>query len=543
MKKIILLLASILSVTLTACRTDDSSVNAGSAPYRVIIDDNAKTCIVGRNGAPITILSTEFRNDVFKLSDGINADGLEDYFALAKETGFNNIDLPIMWSQVEISEDKYDYNEIETYLNYAKKYDLKISLLWYGSFVDGETHTINMPQYIYNDSEKYPVVQYFYPHSIFGDSIMIDWSNANLLNRETKAVTNLLNYVADWNDKNDKYDPVIIFQIGQGMDRLQRYRMDQYEIEVDGTKMTIDMAQLYVTNYATAISKAVKKANYAPLTRVEFCEQESAKSGYIKFFSKIKTIDILSTTYLYTVLSCRKGMVSFSDVLGDKMPVMNSENWADDANYRSALVAFAMGGCGFNTYNLASPKYYPLEDYSGALYHRKNFEGRTIQEKFTEINSRASDIKQVNSMITKGYYAFAKSLKENFALFGLNSGTKSGGVNDQHIYLENGILLDYQSVDSSYAYACYFNNYVYVISSEEGTISINNCFVQNGSTGSFDKDGFWQSQKSITTGNENTFTVQANVLYRYRVGNIAELPDSGTLKQGGYVDTINSIKE
>ena len=29
--------------------------------------------------------------------------------------------------------------DLENYLNYAKKYDLKLNLIWYGSFVDGET--------------------------------------------------------------------------------------------------------------------------------------------------------------------------------------------------------------------------------------------------------------------------------------------------------------------------------------------------------------------------------------------------------------------
>ena len=541
MRRLSLLLPFLL--VLASCRSSGGTSSNASTPYRIIAEENAKTCIVGRNGAPITILSTEFRNDIFKLSDGVNADGLEDYFALAKETGFNTIDLPFMWSQFETSKDTYIYDELETYLNYAKKYELKFSLIWYGSFVDGETHTINMPDYINKDKETYPILQYCYPDSIFGDAEIIDWTDKDLIDRETKAIKNLLNYVGEWNERNDQYDPVIIFQIGQGMDRLQRYRMDQYEIKIDGVRMTIDKAQYYVTTYATAISKAIKASRYVPLTRVEFCEQESAKSGYVKFFSKIKTIDILSTTYLYTVLSCRKGMTSFSDSLGASMPIMNSENWANDDNYRSALVAFAMGGCGFNTYNLSSPQYYPLEDYSGALYHRKNFEGKTIGEKFTEINTRASDIKLVNKIINKGYFAFSKALKENFALFGFNSGTKTGGVNNQKIYFDQGIMLDYKASDKAYAYACFFNNYIYVISSENATLNVSNCFIQAGSTGSFDKEGFWQSEEKIQVNIESDIDLKKETLYRFRVGNIQELPDSSTLKELGYIDTINSIKE
>ena len=65
-----------------------------------------------------------------------------------------------MWSLFEVSKDEYDYTEIDTYLDYAKKYNLTLSLLWYGSFVDGETHTVNVPNYIIEDPTTYPLYQY-----------------------------------------------------------------------------------------------------------------------------------------------------------------------------------------------------------------------------------------------------------------------------------------------------------------------------------------------------------------------------------------------
>ena len=97
----------------------------------------------------------------------------------------------------------YDYSDIDTYLSFAKKYDIKINLLWYGSFTDGETHTNNMPSYIEEDYNTYSLIQFCYPSSVFGDCVILAYSDSDLLNRESLAIKNLFNHIATWNEEND----------------------------------------------------------------------------------------------------------------------------------------------------------------------------------------------------------------------------------------------------------------------------------------------------------------------------------------------------
>lgn len=524
----------------TACENTSPKSESRQIPYRIVKEEGHKTTITSSNGVPLVITSVEFRSDLLQLSDGLKPSEMEDYFALAKETNFNTIDLPIMWSEIEVEEGIYNFEGIKSYLDLAKKYNLKINVLWYGSFVDGETHTANMPKYISNDSVTYPVIKKCYQNSVFGDTWIMNWSNKQLLTKEGNAIKQLFNYIASWNLENEKYNPVVIFQCGQGLDRLERYRIEQYDVKMGDEIMSIDQARIFVEDYAYAVSKAAKASNYCPITRVEFCEQ-SAITSYVRNVEEISSIDVLSSTYLYTVPLTKIGIVNFANEYGEYKPVMNSENWADDNNYRNALVTYAMGGCGFTTYNLSSPLYYPMESKISALYRRKDTSKETIQDKFTQINDRAEKINTVNSMINKSFFPVSKTTKENYALFGFDSKTiREEGV--QKVYLDSGIMLDYRAdEESSFGFAMYHDNYVYVISSSDGKLSISNCFIQNASVGGFDQDGFWQKEESVIV-EDDSIEFKKGKLYRIRTNDILELPTDEELEARKYKTTIEIVK-
>lgn len=546
MKNKYLLFLIIPSLLLPSCSSEKKAVDK-QTPYRVSTQEGSKTTITGSNGAPLVLTSCEFRSDIFLLADQSKPEDLEDYFALAKETNFNSVDLPFMWSQLEKEKDQYSFDDLDVYLNLAKKYGLLINLLWYGSFVDGETHTINMPKYIYEDSVTYPVIQFCYPNSIFGDTVIMNYSNKNLLNRESLAVKALFNHVAEWNLQNEKYNPIVILQCGQGLDRLERYRIEQYDVQYNGERMTNDQAEIFVEDYATAISKAAKNSKYSPITRVEFCEQ-TAVTSYVRSVEQISTIDVLATTYLGTVPLTKTGIYNFSEEYGNSKPIMCSENWSNDLNYRSALVTYAMGGCGFNSYNLSSPIYYPLEaktieyQIGGALYRRKKSGVESLEGKFAQINTRAEDIASVNNMVNQAYVPIAKALKENFALMGFDSKYIKEHDGHQKVYLESGVMFDYQTnKENSFGYVINSDNFVYVISNGDGVLKLENCSIQNVSEGFFDEDGFWKSESIIYTF-EDGVSFKEGKLYRIRVNDVLDLPTIEWLEEQSYKDTNNIVR-
>lgn len=514
--------------------TQDIVNQEGITPYHQEVSESGKAILLNRKEVPQIILSSLLRTDLFINADFKNASEMEDYFAIAKETNMNTIELSIMWSQIEKSYDNYDYTDLKCYLDFAKKYDLKINLEWYGSFVDGETHMSNVPNYI-NDSSTYPIIKDMFDFANFGRCKILDWSNENLLNREQKAIYNMMNYIYSWNLENDNYDPVIMVQIGQGVDRFQRWRVDAYDIQ----DMTSERAWNLAKKYLNEVGKGVKYSKYKAITRSEFCEQ-NAVVNYVRDIKDLEYIDVVSPTYLHEIASTKNGIKSFNDEYSE-MFLMNSENWASDINHKQTLATFAMGASGYVSYQLSCPLYFP-ESPNGALYKRYNESGTTLEEKFVENNTRATDTKNINKALLDAYIGVANAPRNRFASFGLNNLLNSKEESEQKIYLNNGLMFKYSNPNDALGFAISDGNYVYAYSSKDALLEIGNCTITMAQSGSFNKSGEWDISSSVTLENNSILNLNAGKVYRIRIASINDLPSATSLKDLGYLTPLDSIR-
>lgn len=541
MKNIKYLVLPLIILNLFGCNdniisssTQDIVNQEGITPYHQEVSESGKAILLNRKEVPQIILSSLLRTDLFINADFKNASEMEDYFAIAKETNMNTIELSIMWSQIEKSYDNYDYTDLKCYLDFAKKYDLKINLEWYGSFVDGETHMSNVPNYI-NDSSTYPIIKDMFDFANFGRCKILDWSNENLLNREQKAIYNMMNYIYSWNLENDNYDPVIMVQIGQGVDRFQRWRVDAYDIQ----DMTSERAWNLAKKYLNEVGKGVKYSKYKAITRSEFCEQ-NAVVNYVRDIKDLEYIDVVSPTYLHEIASTKNGIKSFNDEYSE-MFLMNSENWASDINHKQTLATFAMGASGYVSYQLSCPLYFP-ESPNGALYKRYNESGTTLEEKFVENNTRATDTKNINKALLDAYIGVANAPRNRFASFGLNNLLNSKEESEQKIYLNNGLMFKYSNPNDALGFAISDGNYVYAYSSKDALLEIGNCTITMAQSGSFNKSGEWDISSSVTLENNSILNLNARKVYRIRIASINDLPSATSLKDLGYLTPLDSIR-
>lgn len=551
----ILLLLFTLIFTLCSCNepSDEASNNGNNSfeltnqteadiPYKQEVSESGKARIVNRKLSPQLVLSTLLRTDLLINADFLEPSQMEDYFAIAKETGMNTIEIVVMWSQIETEYDVYDYSDIKCYLDFAKKYGLKLNIEWYGSLTDGECHSANVPDYIFKDSKKYPVILDLFDFANYGRNKIMDWSSDNLLARETKALYNMMNYVYEWNHANDLYDPVITVQIGQGVDRFQRWRVNQYMVyDKNGNLYNETDAWAMVHKYLNTVGQGVKYSKYKALTRAEFCEQNSVVN-YVREIEKLEFIDIVCPTYLHEIASAKSSIKSFTDEY-ENMAVMNVENWASDTNYKHILATMAMGGTGYVSYQLSSPIYFP-EAPNGTLYKRYNPNGETLAMKFVQKNTRATDTKQINEALLKGYVAVANAPRKNFAAFGLNNllNNKTGDERIQKIYFTNGLLIEFSNPIDSVGYAIYDNNYLYIFTSVDASIEILNCNITVAQKGYFNELGEWVNEGVVELVNNKQLSMQQDVIYRVRVANINSLPDMSELENKGYKSTLDSIR-
>lgn len=512
------------------------------APYTAKLSEGGKAIIANRKQVPQVMLSALLRTDLLINADFMETKDMEDYFAICKETGMNTIELSIMWSQIEKQKDVYDFSDVKNYLDFAKKYDLKINFEWYGSLTDGETHTANLPQYIVDDTKTYTVIEDLFDFANYGRCKIMDWDNPKLLERESKAIYNMMNYIYEWNHENDIYDPVVMVQIGQGADRFQRWRVDAYKIkDSSGNLMAANDSWSMVNTYLNEVAKGVKYSKYKALTRVEFCEQ-SAVVNYVRDIKEQEYIDVVSPTYLHTIPAAKSGIKSFTDEYED-MPVMNVENWASDDNYKQILATMALGGIGYVSYQLSCPNYFP-EAPNGALYGRYNESATTLAGKFVERGNRATNTKQINNALSKAFVAVANAKRANFAAFGLNNLVNSATGNDriQKMFLNNGLLFDYSNPEDATGFAIYDSNYVYAYSSKDATLEINNCSITVAQQGYFDAEGSWVNEGVVSLESNKKLSMQHDVVYRIRIASISELPSMASLEEQGYKGVLDSIR-
>ena len=512
------------------------------APYKMETSDGGKARIVNRSNVPVLMQSSLLRTDLLENADFMKASEMEDYFAMAKETNLNFLDVVIMWSDVEQEKNVYTFDTLDSYLNFAKKYNLKLNIEWYGSFTDGECHTANMPKYIAENPKTYPLIQDLFDFACYGRNVIIDWKNANLIDREQKALYSMMNHIYDWNHENNQYDPVATVQIGQGVDRFQRWRVSQYKVkDSEGNLLSFDDAWSYSYHYLNEVGKAVKYSKYKALTRAEFCEQ-NAVVNYVKNTAKLEYIDIVCPTYLHEISNMKNGIRNFVEELED-MPILNVENWANDINYKQTLICYAMGGSGYVCYQFSAPRYFP-ESPSGTLYNRYNENGTTLEEKFTSRGTRATDAKRINGAISKAYVALANAASSNFTTLGLNSSLndKTGDERIQKVYLKSGLLLDFSNPSGCLGFAAYDQNYLYCSSDVAATLTIDNCSISIGQKGHFNEMGEWENEGTIILENNKTLTMEANEVYRVRLVSIEPLPSASQLTSDGYKSSVDSIR-
>jgi hypothetical protein len=66
----------------------------------------------------------------------------------------NTLEVPIYWEQIEPQPGKFDFSLVDTLLTQARQHNVKLVLLWFGTWKNGSNHY--MPEWMKRDSEKYP---------------------------------------------------------------------------------------------------------------------------------------------------------------------------------------------------------------------------------------------------------------------------------------------------------------------------------------------------------------------------------------------------
>ena len=217
------------------------------------------------DGKPWYMNSIQVRLDKLKgtLNPHFDAAALESVVEKAAKDGFNTIQIPIQWVEVEPEKNKFDWTVIDEYMGYCKKYGLKLELLWYSWSSGGRI------QYLLNNELGVKLRTPDYVCSLQGtsdftirrttDPWTLDWYDNNLLDRETYVVRQIFEHIAVWDANNGHPHTVIGVQLGN---------------EPHGWEQTVSNSR--IIDYYSKVGSAIKESKYVVWTRLNNISWETS---------------------------------------------------------------------------------------------------------------------------------------------------------------------------------------------------------------------------------------------------------------------------
>jgi hypothetical protein len=100
------------------------------------------------DGAPYLILGAQVHN-----STNSNAEDLAKAFDVVAGLHANVAEAPVYWESIEPREGQFDFRTIDQALEAARKRDLRLVLLWFGSWKNGESHYV--PEWVKRDKKRF----------------------------------------------------------------------------------------------------------------------------------------------------------------------------------------------------------------------------------------------------------------------------------------------------------------------------------------------------------------------------------------------------
>lgn len=104
------------------------------------------------NSRPWLVLGCELGN-----SSSSSKEYMEQYWEKLQASGVNTVLAVVSWEQTEPEEGKFDFTVVDDLLEGARAHDMKLALLWFGSWKNGIT-SYN-PIWVKEDTERFPLAQ------------------------------------------------------------------------------------------------------------------------------------------------------------------------------------------------------------------------------------------------------------------------------------------------------------------------------------------------------------------------------------------------
>jgi beta-galactosidase GanA len=141
------LILAALIVLLSGLCAGPARAQADNNPLPHLVTENGRHALIV-DGAPFLILGAQCHN-----SSAWPA-MLPKVWPAIEYLHANTLEIPIYWEQFEPEPDKFDTSIVDTILKQAREHNVRLVLLWFGTWKNGSSHYI--PLWMKSQPDKYP---------------------------------------------------------------------------------------------------------------------------------------------------------------------------------------------------------------------------------------------------------------------------------------------------------------------------------------------------------------------------------------------------
>ena len=145
---------------------------------------NATQLIV--DGKPFLVLGGELQN-----SSSTSREYMKKFWPVLETSGLNTVLAAVEWSLIEPVEGKFDFTVVDNLIEDARAHHLRLVLLWFGSWKNGQTHYA--PEWVKKDYKRFPRVK-----AESGKSLeILSPLGKETLNADSKAFAAMMKHVKE----------------------------------------------------------------------------------------------------------------------------------------------------------------------------------------------------------------------------------------------------------------------------------------------------------------------------------------------------------
>ena len=447
---------------------------------------------------------------------------MENVFEKTAFLGYKTIAPFLRWNDIEPSaQGVYDWTTLDSYVDWAVKYDLRIDIVWMGTIHCGGARLRGenngwmswIPDYL-QDKDKY------FGKGIYDTDIFLAYvpdggpndADARFLHQcERDAVAAMMAHLAEY----DKTHRVITFQVNNESNFSPYYRENKQAI-------------LDVLN---ELGKVVKTSDYSVMTRINLTGSEHDPDLNALEYIDCNGVDPYS--YNIEVISRIAGQSDKSH-----MPHI-AENGAYYDNTSSLMVAALAAGGFYSTYH--------INDHFGKFGFFNGDVVPYVDWKIGEIPARRHsgyDVRNLNLSLYKAEALVATSPKEKMTGLNIDTDLPIAHYDDFVYFLGYEIGMD--CADGSVGLLIENDGYIYLITDTSAQVSLKTRLQpEMAEAGRFDAGNVWVTERSpeIVKGDDGIFRLDARSqeIVRIRLPEV-QGPDQSSSGQGPSVVFVDDFE-